>query len=187
MTLALSKCRTSWILLQRKSQQGSAFSRGPQERSICVLSLYLFWLCWFFVAACGHFSSCRTWTLEPAGSVVVKQKASGILVPWPGIEPTSPALEGGFLTTGPLEKSLFVFSQKLGRAILWEFEVYSEWFSNFLAFLLEKCLSLTKPKKPSIHNFLSKKQWTPHGTEDLPGYLNELATEPELQEFPSAR
>ena len=31
--------------------------------------------------------------------------ASGILVPWPGIEPTSPALEGEFLTTGPPGKS----------------------------------------------------------------------------------
>ena len=30
----------------------------------------------------------------------------GILVPQPGIEPTSPALEGGFLTTGPPEKFL---------------------------------------------------------------------------------
>ena len=30
--------------------------------------------------------------------------ACGILVPQPGIEPTSPALEGGFLTTGPPEK-----------------------------------------------------------------------------------
>ena len=28
----------------------------------------------------------------------------GILVTQPGIEPTSPALEGGFLTTGPPEK-----------------------------------------------------------------------------------
>ena len=27
--------------------------------------------------------------------------ACGILVPQPGIEPVSPALEGGFLTTGP--------------------------------------------------------------------------------------
>ena len=30
--------------------------------------------------------------------------AYGILVSQPGIEPTSPALEGGFLTTGPPEK-----------------------------------------------------------------------------------
>ena len=34
--------------------------------------------------------------------------ACGILVPWPGIEPTSPALEGGFLTTGPPGKSLVI-------------------------------------------------------------------------------
>ena len=32
--------------------------------------------------------------------------AWGILVPWPGAEPISPALEGGFLTTGPPGKSL---------------------------------------------------------------------------------
>ena len=31
--------------------------------------------------------------------------ACRILVPRPGIEPTSPALEGGFLTTGPPGKS----------------------------------------------------------------------------------
>ena len=31
--------------------------------------------------------------------------ACGILVPWPGIEPASPALGGGFFTTGPPEKS----------------------------------------------------------------------------------
>ena len=33
-------------------------------------------------------------------------KARGTLVPQPGIEPESPALQGGFLTTGPLGKSL---------------------------------------------------------------------------------
>ena len=32
--------------------------------------------------------------------------ACGILVPRPGIEPASSALEGGFLTTGPPGKSL---------------------------------------------------------------------------------
>ena len=31
--------------------------------------------------------------------------ACDVLVPGPGIEPVSPALTGGFLTTGPLEKS----------------------------------------------------------------------------------
>ena len=33
-------------------------------------------------------------------------KASGILVPRPGVEPSSPALEGGFWTTSPPGKSL---------------------------------------------------------------------------------
>ena len=48
--------------------------------------------------------SCGTWAPERVvGSVVV---ARGILVLRPGIEPASPALEGGFLTTGPLGKSL---------------------------------------------------------------------------------
>ena len=40
------------------------------------------------------------------GSAVVAQElscpmADGILVPQPGLKPTSLALEGGFLTTGP--------------------------------------------------------------------------------------
>ena len=64
--------------------------------------------------------------------------ACGILAPQPGIEPTSPTLEGGFLTTGPLEKSPFVFSQRLGRASLWEFEFEVSDFPIILAFLLEK-------------------------------------------------
>ena len=47
---------------------------------------------------------------ERVGSIVVVPglsylAACGILVPQPGIEPTSPALEGGFLTTGPPAKS----------------------------------------------------------------------------------
>ena len=36
-------------------------------------------------------------------------EAYGMLLPQPGIEPSSHALQGGFLTTGPSEKSLFVF------------------------------------------------------------------------------
>ena len=34
----------------------------------------------------------------------------GILVPHPGIEPVSPALQGGFSTTGPPGKSLSLLS-----------------------------------------------------------------------------
>ena len=56
---------------------------------------------------------CGTWALSLtcASSVVVLHRLSCpaacgiILVPRPGIEPTSPALEGGFFTTGPPGKS----------------------------------------------------------------------------------
>ena len=89
--------------------------------------------CRIFVAVCGIFccgmwdlllrhagfrahglSSCGTWALEHVGSVVAACGLSwpvecGILVPRPGIEPASPALEGGFLTTGPPGKSLFLY------------------------------------------------------------------------------
>ena len=55
---------------------------------------YLFiWLHWVFVSACGL--SCP--------------EACGILIPQPGIEPASPALEGRFLTTGPTRKFLTAF------------------------------------------------------------------------------
>ena len=37
-------------------------------------------------------------------------KACGILVPWPGIKPAPPALEGDVLTTGPPGKSLWRYS-----------------------------------------------------------------------------
>ena len=48
------------------------------------------------------FSCCGTWALDHMGSVAVVlglsfPMACGILVPQPGIEPTTPALEGGFL------------------------------------------------------------------------------------------
>ena len=64
-----------------------------------------------FVAVLGFLSSCDALALEDTGSVVAVCRLSclvacGILVPRPGIEPESPALEGGFLTTGPPGKSL---------------------------------------------------------------------------------
>ena len=54
----------------------------------------------------GDFSCCCSRTLSTWASVVMAHglscpDACGILVPRPGIEPTSPALAGGFITTGP--------------------------------------------------------------------------------------
>ena len=64
-----------------------------------------------FVAARGLLSSCGTQALERVGSGAAAHGLScpvacGILVPRPGIEPLSPSLEGGFLTSGPPGKSL---------------------------------------------------------------------------------
>ena len=56
---------------------------------------YLFWLYWIFPVA--QVLPCSTSLSCPA--------ACGILAPWPGIEPGSPALQGRFLTTGPPGKS----------------------------------------------------------------------------------
>ena len=82
------------------------------------------WLCWvlvvalrIFVALCRSFSgglwhsSCNAWALDHVVPVVAAYQfscsvACGILVPQPGIEPMSPALQGRFLTTGPPGKSL---------------------------------------------------------------------------------
>ena len=54
---------------------------------------------------------CVDSSLWHTGSVVAARRHScpvafGILVPRPGIKPVPPALEGGFLTTGPPGKSL---------------------------------------------------------------------------------
>ena len=62
-------------------------------------------------AVVHRLSSCGVWAPEDSGSVVEEHKlnclaAPGILVPQPGTEPMSSALQGGFLTTGPPEKSL---------------------------------------------------------------------------------
>ena len=53
---------------------------------------------------------CAGSSVQWAASVVVARglsfsAACGILVPRPGIEPGSPSLEGGFLTTGKLQLS----------------------------------------------------------------------------------
>ena len=64
---------------------------------------YGFLFLWFI-------SSCTGSLLQLKGSLIMalrlhSSEACGILVPHPGIQPTSPALEGRFLTTGPPGKS----------------------------------------------------------------------------------
>ena len=77
--------------------------RTPLEVGLLFLFVFIFiffpfilfkliWLCWVLVAARGPL-------------------ACGILIPEPGIKPTSPALEDGFLTTGPPGKPLSVLTE----------------------------------------------------------------------------
>ena len=68
---------------------GGFLTTGPPRKSVKYLLKFFF----LNLATLGlHFG---TWVFP---------MAHGILVPQPGIKPTSPALEGGFLTTGPPEK-----------------------------------------------------------------------------------
>ena len=75
-------------------------------------ALFYFWLCQ--VAARGT-SCCGKQALQRMGSVAVARSLSCpavcvLLVPRPGIERVSPALESGFSTTGPPGKSLIMNS-----------------------------------------------------------------------------
>ena len=73
------------------SEDGRVLLSSPLSYLSFFLPILFFsWLHSIFIWVFGL--SCRT--------------AWGILVPRPGIEPTSPALEGRFLTTGPPAKSL---------------------------------------------------------------------------------
>ena len=80
-------------------------------KKLCMY-LFYFWLCLVLVVACGT-SPCGTMQSLPWGAGAVTEHrlshpgACGILVPRPGIEPTSPTLEGRLLTTQPPRKSLY--------------------------------------------------------------------------------
>ena len=87
-----------------------------------MFSPYSFtWLCQVLGEA-HRLSSCSTWALEHAGSVVmgpglVALLVCGMFVPGPGTQTLSPTLKGGFLTSGPPGESqndgLLSFQSKL--------------------------------------------------------------------------
>ena len=94
--------------------------RKSLELPVEVDIIYIFFFSFF---VCG-FCSCSMQALQlwHVSSVVVAHRwlscsvACGILVPRPGIEPMSPALEGGFLTIGPPGESLIYIL----RRIFWQ-------------------------------------------------------------------
>ena len=80
---------------------------------IFILNIYL-WLRWVVVVSHRLLSSCSTCVSECVGSVFVIHRFScptscGILVFRPGIEPVSPALQSGFLTTDWTTWEVFLF------------------------------------------------------------------------------
>ena len=81
------------------------------QGSLHFILLLFIWLrrvlvvaCVIFLVVCG-LSSCGTWAPVVAACQLSFPVVCGILVPQPGIEPASPALEGRFLTTLPPGKS----------------------------------------------------------------------------------
>ena len=69
------------------------------------MQLFFLWLHWVLVAAGRIFVAATGFSLVAVHRLSCPG-ACGILVPPPEIEPMSPALEGGFLTTGPPGKAL---------------------------------------------------------------------------------
>ena len=74
------------------------------------------WLHWVLIALCGLFSCCGAQALGMQTSVVVVHghccpAACGIFLDQ-GSNPVSPALAGGFFTTGPPGKSTALFQLK---------------------------------------------------------------------------
>ena len=70
---------------------GCAGSPLRYRGSSLTVACRLLWLQWVGLVALQHVGSCPM--------------VCGLLVPLPEIKPVSPALEGGFSTTGPPEKS----------------------------------------------------------------------------------
>ena len=93
-----------------------------------------FWLCWVLVAVSRLLSSCGTQVPECTGSVVVVTGlvACRILVPGPGIEPLSPALEGGLVTTGPLVHQRSLCSKTLFQTCNFSVKVFVLIFITFI-------------------------------------------------------
>ena len=68
----------------------------PSPFLFCSAGISLQWVSFFYLWLGGWEGLLLLWSHCP--------ETCGILVPGPGIKPTSPALKGGFLTTGPPAK-----------------------------------------------------------------------------------
>ena len=101
---------------------------------LCQFFLYICFICLFWSLWNGGIFHCGAWTLVVSRmwtSVVLALKlnylvACRILVPWPGIKPASPALQGRYLPTGPSGKPpsgvFFAEIEKLILRFVWHFK-----------------------------------------------------------------
>ena len=93
----------------------SIFKLSSCKKTNFILKNVFIWLCWVLVGMQDLLLRCTYYLVvarvpECMGAAAVAHtlhcpKACGILAPQPGTEPLSPALQGGFLTTGPPGKS----------------------------------------------------------------------------------
>ena len=106
--------------------------------SSIIITLLIYWLHPVLavarrtlIKAHGLLSNCGFYVLGHVGSAVevlgLSCLACGIFVPWLDIEPMSPALDGGFLTTETPEKSLFILINKE----LWSTQYYVKYILIF--------------------------------------------------------
>ena len=122
-------------LSQLLEQEG--MNRCGEKMATCTFTSLFIWLHWVYVVSRRIFC-CGPWAPECGGSVVAVGRlrcsaARGVFVSQPGIKPTSPALQGGFLTTGPPEKPLYFYFCR------WSFEVLSL-FCSHLSFAFQNNL-----------------------------------------------
>ena len=101
-----------WMFPSQKLSLWSTLKAGFSSfPNFLKVSFYLKIYYFFLIFGCmGFLFQCEE-APEVSGSVLVVHGLScsmawGILAPWPGIEPMSPALQGRFLITGPALKSL---------------------------------------------------------------------------------
>ena len=96
-------CRraSSW-----RSDSHFSFAPTPTWPPICkCVYLAVSGLSWSMKDLCCVLRALSLWHRVSSCSGLSCSKACWILVPWPGIKPVSPAVQGGFLTTGPARKS----------------------------------------------------------------------------------
>ena len=109
---ALDETKTRvWVCFGGGASPITPARARSQLRGNSFFNKVFLFLIFIYLVASGLSWGMRDLSLWFVGSIFAARKVSypkarGMLVPWAGIEPMSPALEGRFLTVGPPTKSL---------------------------------------------------------------------------------